>query len=97
MHYQQCTALEGSNVWCNHTQETPFLGTGQGNCEASHIWLLISSILMDCLSELGEVMTMQDVAPETIDQWIDGFIDDISLFTSLDHSQSDPNDIYHVH
>jgi hypothetical protein len=38
---------------------------------------------MDCLKELGTGMTMADVTTlETIQQWIEGFVDDTSLFAN---------------
>ena len=45
---------------------------------------MISSVLMDCLSDIGDGMTMIDVIGEqAIRQWIDGFVDDTSLFSNL--------------
>ena len=36
---------------------------------------------MDCLADIGEGMTMMDVIDDkTLQQWIDGFVDDTSLF-----------------
>jgi hypothetical protein len=78
--------------------DTPVHGTGQGSCASPAIWLLISSILMDCLSELGNGLTMQDVkgtefSLDSLRQWIDGFVDDTSLFTNITRSLGDTNDI----
>jgi hypothetical protein len=48
---------------------------------------------MDCLSELVGGMTMTDVIKDnSIQQCIDGFVDDISLFTNLSQ-HTDNNDI----
>lgn len=43
------------------------------------------SILMDCISDLGGGMTiMTDVVKiNKLQQWIDGFVDDKSLFVNL--------------
>jgi hypothetical protein len=81
------TAIEDSSNLYQHS-ETPIYGTGQGSCAAPATWLLISSILMDCLSELGNGFTMQDVmgtefSPESLRQWIDGFVDEMILLSSL--------------
>jgi hypothetical protein len=39
---------------------------------------------MDCLSSLGGGMTMLDVTKDnSIQQWIDGFVDDTSPFTNI--------------
>jgi hypothetical protein len=40
---------------------------------------------------------LKDVTPETIQQWIDGFVDDTSLFVNLLDQDSDPNDIQLLH
>jgi hypothetical protein len=87
-------AIGDSKIYYNkHTEETPVHGTGQGSCASPAIWLMISSILMDCLSELAGGMTMEDVGNEvTLCQWMDGFIDDTSLFANL-WGQEEPNDI----
>jgi hypothetical protein len=77
------TALGDSERFYNHTDATPVHGSGQGICASLCLWLLISSILMDCLKELGTGMTMADVTTlETIQQWIEGFVDDTSLFAN---------------
>jgi hypothetical protein len=48
---------------------------------------------MDCLSEMGGGMTMHDVNREnSIQQWIDGFVDDTSLFTNIT-THADNNNI----
>jgi hypothetical protein len=68
------------------------------NCASPAIWLLISSILMDCLSELGNGLTMQDVMDNdfsipSLCQWIDGFMDDMSLFTNINQDFGNSNNI----
>jgi hypothetical protein len=76
-----------ASLQATHSKENgakPIHGTGQGSCASPAIWLLISSILVDCLSELGRGMTMIDVnKTNSIQQWIDGFVDDTSLFTNI--------------
>lgn len=61
MKFRLRTALGNSKRTYTHTTETPIHGTGQGSCASPAIWLLISSILMDCLSEICGGMTMQDI------------------------------------
>jgi hypothetical protein len=83
MRFRLRTALGDSGRFYNHTEATPVHGSGQGSCASPCLWLLISSILMDCLAELGTGMTMADVTTlQTIQQWIEGFVDDTSLFAN---------------
>jgi ribonuclease HI len=96
MKYRLRTALGSSTTTYQHSNSTPIHGTGQGSCASPAIWLLISSILMDCLSALGGGMTMIDVQSEiSIQQWIDGFVDDTSLFTNI-IQYSDNDNITHL-
>jgi hypothetical protein len=99
MKYRLRTALGDSKIYYEHTNETPIHGTGQGSCASPGIWLLISSILMDCLSELvSGGMTMNDVRNlNSIKQWIDGFVDDTSLFSNLVNTGFEHNDIKALH
>jgi hypothetical protein len=53
MQFRLRTALGNSTKYYSHSEETPVRGTGQGSCASPSIWLLISSILMDCLKELA--------------------------------------------
>jgi hypothetical protein len=92
MKYRLRTALGESTTTYQHTAMTPIHGTGQGSCASPAIWLLISSILMDCLSALGGGMTLQNVNNDfSIQQWIDGFVDDTSLFANIIHDSDDHN------
>jgi hypothetical protein len=84
MRFKLQTAIGNSKRAYTHTPTTPVHGTGQGSCASPAIWLLISSILVDCLAQIAGGMTIQDVFGKcTIHQWIDGFVDDTSLFTNL--------------
>ena len=92
MRYRLRTAIGSSKKIYKHSSSTPIHGTGQGSCSSPSIWLMISSILMDCLSELSGGMTMIDVIDEnSIQQWIDGFVDDTSLFSNILSSTDDSN------
>lgn len=96
MQYRLRTAMGNSKKTYQHSPNTPIHGTGQGSCSSPSIWLMISSILMDCLSELSGGMIMIDVIDEkTIQQWIDGFVDDTSLFSNILLSTDDSN-IHHL-
>jgi hypothetical protein len=97
MCYRLRTALGDSKRHYQHKEETPKHGTGQGSCASPCIWLLISSILMDCLAELGGGVVMKDVTPTMIQQWIDGFVDDTSLFSNLLRDSGNPNNIHLLH
>jgi hypothetical protein len=58
------------------------------------LWLIISSILIDSLAQLGQGMTMKEILGDrTLRQWIDGFVDDTSLFINLLGLLGDPNDV----
>jgi hypothetical protein len=79
------TALGDSTQTYKHTLDTPIHGTGQGSCASPALWLLISSLLMDLLERKAKGMTMIDVNnTQEIKRWIEGFIDDTSLFTNID-------------
>jgi hypothetical protein len=87
-------ALGDSKTYYKHTKITPIHGTGQGRCASPAIWLLVSSLLMDCLGNIGHGITMNDVlGKRTLRQLIDGFVDDTSLFANLLRSFIDCNDI----
>jgi hypothetical protein len=88
------TAIRDSRKHYSHTTKTPIHGTGQGSCAFPAIWLLVSSLLMDCLYILGNGMTIKDVmGKRTLRQLIDGFVDDTSLFTNLITTFVESNDI----
>jgi hypothetical protein len=49
MKFRLRTALGESTQTDQYITETPIHGTGQGSCASPAIWLLVSSILIDCL------------------------------------------------
>jgi hypothetical protein len=84
MCFQIRTALGNSKAFYKHTTNTPIQGTG----------LLISSLLIDCLKQLGNGMTMNDVmGKRMLRQLIEGFVNDTSLFSNLLQSFLDCNNI----
>lgn len=90
MQYRLRTALGDSKRVYQHSTDTPVHGTGQGSCASPCLWLIISSILMDCLEKGASGMTMTDITRlQTIRQWIEGFVDDTSLFTNLEDPHAD--------
>jgi hypothetical protein len=95
MKYRLRTALGDSRQYYYHTQSSPIHGTGKGSCASPALWLLISSTLMHCLAELAGGMTMADAVDQekTLIQWIDGFMEDTSLFTNLNSFAKNCNDI----
>jgi hypothetical protein len=95
MQYRLRMALGDSTKYYKHSKKTPIHGTGQGSCASHAIWLLISSTLMNCLAELAGGMTMADAINQekNLIQWIDGFVDDTSLFTNIDRFSKNCNDI----
>jgi hypothetical protein len=68
--------------------DNPIHGTGQGSCSSPAIWLFISSFLMDLLQENANGMHMHYVKMDRFDkllsEWIEGFVDDTSIFTNLE-------------
>jgi hypothetical protein len=49
---------------------------------------------MDCLAQLGQGMTMKEIlGNQTLRQWIDGFVDDTSLFTNILGILGDTKDV----
>ena len=84
MQFRLRTALGESVRQYAHTNTSPIHGSGQGSCASPCLWLLISSLLIDCLEELGGGMTLSDTQNlVVIKQWLDGYVDDTSLFTNL--------------
>jgi hypothetical protein len=57
MCFRICTALGDSKISYSHSETTPIHGTGQGSCASPAIWLLVSSLLMDCLFKIWHGMT----------------------------------------
>ena len=87
MRYRLRTALGISKQDYTNTKSSPLHGTGQGSCASPAIWLTISSILMDCLSEIAGGMKMQDITNDNqLIDWINGFVDDTSLFSNIGKS-----------
>jgi Reverse transcriptase (RNA-dependent DNA polymerase) len=79
------TALGESNDKYRHSLITPIHGTGQGSCASPAIWLLISSLLMDILQSTTNGMNIIDINNKImVKQWIEGFVDDTSIFTNID-------------
>jgi hypothetical protein len=79
------TGLGDSTTTYSHSCKTPIHGTGQGSCSSPAIWLLTSSFIMDLLQENGHGMSMEDVEyfKKIRQQFIEGFVDDNSIFTNL--------------
>jgi hypothetical protein len=79
MQFHLRTSLGDVTKFYNHSEKTPVHGTGQGSCASPSTWLLINSILMDCLKELAGGMKMTNLDNMImIQQWIDSFVDDTS-------------------
>jgi hypothetical protein len=88
------TAIGDSKHHYSRSTDTPIHGTGQGSCASPAIWLLVCSLLTDCLYLLGNSLTIKDVlGKRTLLQLIDGFVDDTSLFTNLLNTLVESNDI----
>jgi hypothetical protein len=55
------TARGDSAEKCQHDDESPIHGTGQGSCASPAMWLLISSFIMDLLEENANGMELHNV------------------------------------
>jgi hypothetical protein len=98
MQFRLRAALGDSKKYYSHSEDTPVHVTGQGSCASPLIWLRISSILMDCLKELAGGMWMTNPNDMImIQQWIDGFMNNTSLFSNLIGTEHNTNDIRLLH
>jgi hypothetical protein len=88
--FQIRTAAGDSAETYQHSKTTPVHGTGQGSCASPAIWLLISSFIMDLLEQNANGMELHDIDSRVkiIQKWIDGFVDDNSIFTNLSFGNS---------
>ena len=85
MQFRIKTALGISQDYYEDSNNEPLHGSGQGSGSSGPIWLFISSIIMDCFEDIASGMTMTNIdATTTTKQWIDGFVDDTSIFTNAD-------------
>jgi hypothetical protein len=65
-------------------QDTPLHGSGQGSGSSSTLWMFISSVIMDCFEDVAIGMPMTNIKQtEKITQWIDGYVDDTSIITTI--------------
>ena len=74
------------------TNITPLHGSGQGSGSASSLWLFISSTIMSIYQQLatGMIMTNADIT-KLIKNWIDGNVDDTSIFSSIEETEGIPD------
>jgi hypothetical protein len=73
--------------------DTPLHGSGQGSTSSAPIWIvLISSIIMDCFEDVATGMTMRTDVKQTkkITQWIDRYVDDTLIFTTIQEKKGKP-------
>ena len=91
MQFHIKTALGVSEDYYQDTFNTPLHGSGQGSGSASTLWLFISSIIMTIYQDLASGMQMKNSdITESLQQWIDGYVDDTSIFTSIDEQEQVP-------
>jgi hypothetical protein len=87
MQFHVKTALGISEKHYEDSKETPMHGSGQGSGSSAPIWMFISSIIMDCFEDVAQGMAMSDITKDKhIRQCIDGYVDDTSIFTSLNET-----------
>jgi hypothetical protein len=91
MQFHIKTALGVSREYYQDSPTTPLHGSGQGSGSASTLWLFISSIVMTIYQDLaaGMQITNADLT-EKLQEWIDGYVDDTSIFTNIDETNEIP-------
>jgi hypothetical protein len=88
------TALGDLKETYSHNEYSPIHGTGQGSCSSPALWLMISSFLMEILSKNANGMKMVDIMNSTsITQWIEGFVDDMSIFSNTRFNSDTINEL----
>jgi hypothetical protein len=91
------TALGDSLRTYNFFLSNPIHSTGQGSCASPAIWLFISSFLMYMLQAQANGMSMEYVKMNTFEkrlcQWIEGFVDDTSIFANLEFGNNDLSEL----
>jgi hypothetical protein len=90
------TALGDSNRSYQHSESTPIHGSGQGSCVSPALWLMQSSFMMDIMEQIATGMKMRVAHDENevIQQFQEGFVDDISNYTN---NQYEDTCIEHLH
>jgi hypothetical protein len=80
-----------SNEYYQDSPTTPLHGSGQGSGSASTLWLFISSIVMTIYQDLAAGMQINNAdLTEKLQEWIDGYVDDASIFTNIDETNEIP-------
>ena len=73
-----------------NTIQKPLHGPGQGSRAAPGLWVIISSLLMDCMDDNAPGLTMSDpYQKEEICQIMTGFIDDTTHWINTFHHDLD--------
>lgn len=88
MKFRIRTAAGDSQAYYRHSEETPIHGTGQGSCASPSIWLMLSSLLMECHTDRANGMTQHDIWPQAKSHFVslEGFVDDVSInFINFKH------------
>jgi hypothetical protein len=92
MQFHIKTVLGVSKDYYQDTLTTPLHhGSGQGSGSASTLWLFISLIIMTIYQDLASGMQITNAnITEKLQEWIDGYVDDTSIFTNIDETQEAP-------
>ena len=61
MQFHVKTALGISTEHYEDTETSPLHGSGQGSGSSAPLWLFISSIIMDCVEDIGHGMEMTNM------------------------------------
>ena len=84
--YHIQTAYGVSEQWYKHTSIKPLHGPGQGNRSSPSLWVIISSLLMDCMDDNAPGLTVTDpFQHEDIRQVMTGFVDDTTHWINNFH------------
>jgi hypothetical protein len=89
--FRLSTAIGESKETYQHSINTPIYGTGQGSCASPSIWLFISSFLMMILEKEAHGMVIYDILKDKTEivTWIEGFVDDTSIFSNNNFDNND--------
>jgi len=66
-----------SETYYHHTPEKPLHGPGQGSRAAPSLWVIVSSLLMQCMQDKSQGISFQDpMHQNTVKHIMTGFVDD---------------------
>lgn len=78
-----------STEYHSHSIHTPIRGGGHGVTASTGFWLLVTSTLFDSHRYHAHGMSLMDPTYQlSLGQWLKALVDDSSIFTNVEHTQS---------